>query len=228
MQTMVNLDISVPTGAFDAVLFQDRGDAFVGFYANQRGMRLLFSYAKLLAEGSEEVDNTVYLAPEMMEKLAAEQPELLEKMRHSRPHVLVDGALERCRFSDGIAGSWVFDVDGQRLPSEESMDPALFAELKAMAEGFIGEWLWFHDSPDAEKEGAQAEFLGWPQHDANIRPELRDRLRTVEGSALGEVTRYAFGIDTEQLSTDNVDEYNTLNFLVELRDTAQKIYERWY
>lgn len=227
---MTYLEMSAGTGAFDALVFRDAGSAHVGAYLNQKGLAFLFRFEKMFARGTEEVDNTVHLPPDAYERLKETQPELLEKMAHTIPLVYVEGSRERSRFSDGLNPEFSFDADGNRLPRPEPMDPALYAELTGMLEAFGREWLWQRDdpSPEARLCRDQLDSLEWQLFPVNVKPSKRSLLAYHDGHEEGTLSRYTWGLDTAALSTEEEEDYNVLNLLVEVRHTAQVLFERWY
>ncbi len=224
------MEAAAATGAFDAVIYDDRGDHFVGFYINQRNVSFFFDYAKNFREGSQEVDNTVHLSPDMYQQLQETNPELLEKMAHSRPLEFIEGSPGRSRLSDGMGAQFVYSLDGDKLAAPLPLGDTLYHELKKAAEGFIAEWLWLGDdhSDAAEKNRRESEKQEWHEYDVNLKPSLRSRMRLVGGVEDGTVSRYVLGPDTSQFSTDQADEYNILNLQVEIRHAAQNIFERWH
>ncbi len=225
-QWMTYVEASAGTGAFDALGFRDLGDAYAGFYFNQQNLAMLFLAPKQFEAGEVEVDNTVHLPPDVYQRLKEESPELLEKMAHSRPLAYVEGSRERSRCSEGIAPRWVFDLDGERLPQPEAVDPVLFEELKERAEAFHKEWIWLADGPEGAYFRPLTDDAEWNEFPANLKAHKKDAMRLVGGSDDDTLARYCWGLETEKLGTEEAEEYNLLHLLVEIRHGAQQIFEK--
>lgn len=227
---VASMEAAAATGAFDAVIYDDRGDHFVGFYINQRNVRFFFDYAKNFREGSQEVDNTVHLSPDMYQQLQETNPGLLEKMAHSRPLEFIEDSPGRSLLSEGMDAQFVYNLDGEKLASPQPMSDTLYHELKKVADAFIDEWLWLGEdhSDAAEKHRRESEKQEWQEYAVNLKPSFRSRMRLVGGVEDGTVSRYVLGPDTSQFNTDNAAEYNVLNLQVEIRHAAQNIFERWH
>jgi len=227
---VTSVEVSAATGAFDAIIYRDQGDYFSGYYINQQNVNFLFRFYKWFAQGVEEVDNTVHLDPAAYEKLKEENPELLEKLAHTIPHRFIEEAAAKSCFSYDLRPEFVLDGEGARLPQPIRIEEEAFLELKQEADDFIGQWLWYAaDQPEQISEFIrQAEKQEWREYPVNIRPALRVKMRLHGGIEDGTVASYRFGPETEQLSTDDVDQYNILNLLVEIRHVAQKIYTHWH
>ncbi|MHB9117791.1 MAG: hypothetical protein ACYC2R_05915 [Burkholderiales bacterium] len=227
---VTSMEVAAATGAFDAVIYDDRGDRFVGFYVNQRKVCFFFDYAKNFRAGSQEVDNTVHLSPEMYQQLQETNPELLEKMAHSRPLEFIEDSPGRSLLSDGMGAQFVYNLDGDKLAAAQPLGDTLYHELKKVAEGFMETWLWLGDdhSDAAEKNRRESEKQEWHEYAVNLKPALRSQMRLVGGVEDGTVSRYVLGPDTSQFNTDNADEYNILNLQVEIRHAAQNVFERWH
>ncbi len=225
------VEVSATTGAFDAILYRDNGDHFSGYYINQQNVNFLFHFHKLFALGTEEVDNTVHLNPAAYEKLKNENPELLEKLAHTVPHQFVEDAAAKSCFSYQLHHEFVFDSEGTRLPRPITIAEETFREIKQEADSFIDKWLWYATGQPEQIDEfiRQSEKQEWRQYPVNIRPALKANMRLHGGSTEDDtVAAYSFGPETEQLSTDDIDQYNVLNLLVEIRHVAQKIYTNWH
>jgi hypothetical protein len=222
------VEASAGTGAFDALEFKDLGDSYAGYYFNHQNQAFLFLFRKHFEAGKAEVDNTVHLPADVLQRLKEENPDLLEKMAHSRPLAYVEGSREQCRFTDGLEPRFVFNLDGDKLPAPVAMDAALFTELKSRAEEFRKEWIWLADGPEAAYFRPLTDEAEWNEFAANLKAHKREAMRLTGGMDDGTIPRYFYGLETEKLSTEDADDYNLLNLLVETRHAAQEIFEKWH
>lgn len=221
------VEASAATGAFDALGFRALGDGYVGFCFNQQNVSFVFRFVRMFEQGNEVVDNTVYLPPDAFERLKETNPELLEKMANSRPLVYVEGSRERCRASDGLSRELVFDAEGNRLASVEMLDEVTFQDIRSQAEAFRRDWLWAQEGAEAAVLRPLTDEAEWNEFPLNLKAPRRNDMRQLGGKDDGTLERYVYGLDTESLSTEDADDYNVLNLLVEVRHTAQAIFERW-
>ncbi|HET6756459.1 MAG TPA: hypothetical protein VFH21_02440, partial [Burkholderiales bacterium] len=94
---------------------------------------------------------------------------------------------------------WKIDVaarSSEHTETEEPMEETIYHELRAHAEAFAAEWLWF-DSGSAEETAIERErfrLAGYPVHPANLRYEKLRRLLArqpaPESSSLSEDLRW--------------------------------------
>jgi hypothetical protein len=224
---MFYVEASAATGAFDALGFRAQGGDFVGFGFNQQNAGFVFRFARMFEPGKEVVDNTVHLPADVLQRMKETHPEILEKMANSRPLVYVEGSRERCLASDGMRRELVFDMAGNRLAHPEALDEVTFQDIRSHALAFRRDWLWAPQDAEAGVFGPLADAAEWNTFPLNLKAPRRDDMRRLGGREDGTLERYVHGLDTERLSTEDADEYNLLNLLVEVRHTAQAIFEKW-
>lgn len=112
---------------------------------------------------------------------------VLDHGRDALFHVTCAGEAIELLATDGTpdwAWRWRLAAADATAPAEpvdppQRIDPAQYAELDALAQGFVADWFWFAAAPAADNaiEADRYARYGVPVHDANLRAARLHRLR---------------------------------------------------